>query len=98
MEPSYKQHTAVDDQAGIIVDVQVTTGEASEGRQLPKQIERIEAQTGIRIQTATADGAYAHSANFALLERGTPGPSSRRNRRPRGGPAPRAAIPVRRAS
>lgn len=72
MEPSYKQHTAVDDQAGVIVDVQVTTGEASEGRQLPQQIERIEAQTGTTIQTATADGAYAHSANFALLEaRGT---------------------------
>jgi transposase len=68
MEPSYKQHTAVDDRAGVIVDVQVTTGEASEGRQLPQQIESIEAQTGKMIQTITADGAYAHSANFALLE------------------------------
>lgn len=72
MEPSYKQHTAVDDRAGVIVDVQVTTGEASEGRQLPQQIERIEARTGTTIRTATADGAYAHSANFAMLEaRGT---------------------------
>ena len=72
MEPSYKQHTAVDDRAGVIVDVQVTTGEASEGRQLPRQIERIEAQTGMTIRTATADGAYAHSANYAMLEsRGT---------------------------
>lgn len=72
MEPCYKQHTAVDDRAGVIVDVEVTTGEASEGRQLPRQIERIEAQTGITIRTATADGAYAHSTNFAMLEtRGT---------------------------
>ena len=72
LEPSYKQHTAVDDRAGVIVDVQVTTGEASEGQQLPQQIERVEAQTGITIRSATADGAYAHSANFALLEtRGT---------------------------
>jgi transposase len=72
MEPSYKQHTAVDDKAGVIVDVHVTTGEASEGQQLGLQIERIEAQTGAVIRTATADGAYAHSANFAMLEaRGT---------------------------
>lgn len=34
MEPCYKQHTAVDDRAGVIVDVELTTGEASEGRQL----------------------------------------------------------------
>lgn len=68
MEPSYKQHTAVDDRAGVVVDVQVTTGEASEGRQLPQQIACIEAQTGRTIQTVTADGAYAHSANFAMLE------------------------------
>lgn len=68
MEPSYKQHTAVDDRAGVIVDVQVTTGEASEGRHLPKQIQSIEAQMGQSIRTITADGAYAHSANFALLE------------------------------
>ena len=30
MEPCYKQHTAVDDRAGVIVDVEVSTGEASE--------------------------------------------------------------------
>lgn len=72
MEPSYKQHTAVDDQAGVIVDVEVTTGEASEGRQLREQIERVEAHTGEKIHTLTADGAYAHGVNYALLEqRGT---------------------------
>ena len=41
LEPCYKQHTAVDDQAGIIVDVQVTTGEAHEGRELLEQILRV---------------------------------------------------------
>jgi len=72
MDPSYKQHTAVDDQAGVIVDVEVTTGEASEGRQLPQQIERVEAHTGKQIETLTADGAYGHGRNYALLEtRGT---------------------------
>jgi transposase len=43
MEPNYKQHTAVDDKAGVIVDIAVTTGESSEGKQLPEQIGRIEA-------------------------------------------------------
>ena len=72
MEPCYKQHTAVDDRAGVIVDVAVTTGETSEGKQLPEQLRRIEANTGKKIETVTADGAYGHAANYAALEeRGT---------------------------
>ena len=38
MEPSYKQHGAVDDKCGVIVDVEVTTGQTSEGSQLPKTL------------------------------------------------------------
>jgi len=68
LEPSYKQHTAVDDQAGVIVDVEVTTGEASEGAQLPEEIERIEENTGTVPAAVTADAAYAHSANYAHCE------------------------------
>jgi hypothetical protein len=60
MEPSFKQHTAVDDKAGVIVDVAVTTGEQSEGSQLLAQVERIEANTGRKIETLTADAGYAH--------------------------------------
>lgn len=72
MEPCYKQHTAVDDRAGVIVDVEVTTGEASEGLELPGQLARVEAQTGVPVQTVTADGAYAHGRNYEHLEqRGT---------------------------
>ena len=72
MEPSFKQHTAVDDKAGVVVDVDVTTGEANEGQQLPEQIDRIEANTGTSVRTATADGSYGHGSNFAMLEeRGT---------------------------
>ena len=72
MEPCYKQHTAVDDRAGVIVDVEVTTGEASEGLELPRQLARVEAQTGVPVQTVTADGAYAHGRNYEHLEqRGT---------------------------
>jgi len=68
MEPCYKQHAAVDDTCGVIVDVDVTTGEQSEGNQLPEQIERIESNTGKKIKTVSADSAYAHGRNFELLE------------------------------
>ena len=68
MEPSYKQHSAVDDKCGVIVDVDVTTGQQNEGNQLSEQIERIEDNTGKKIKTVSADSAYAHGMNFELLE------------------------------
>ena len=98
MEPSYKQHTAVDDRRGVVVDVEVTTGETSEGKQLPVQIERIEAQTGKRLKTVTADGAYAHPANYALLEsRGIEAiiPPQAENRHPRRIPLRRFKVDAR---
>jgi IS5 family transposase len=69
MEPSYKQHGAVDDVCGVIVDVDVTTGEASEGSQLPDQIKRIEENTGMKITTLAADAGYAHGKNYEHLEK-----------------------------
>jgi len=68
MEPSYKQHAAVDDKCGVIVDVDVTTGQQNEGNQLVEQIERIENNTGKKIKTVSADAAYAHGTNFEFLE------------------------------
>lgn len=68
LEPSYKQHTAVDDRVGVVVDVAVTTGEQNEGEQLLDQIARIEANLGQRITTVTADTAYAHGTNYEALE------------------------------
>ena len=68
LEPCYKQHTAVDDKAGVIVDVALTTGEANEGAQLPEQLDRIGANTGQPVETATADAAYAHSRNYMEAE------------------------------
>lgn len=68
MEPCYKQHTAVDDRAGVVVDVAVTTGEASEGAQLSAQLERIEANTQTKVETVTCDAGYAHGKNYTLLE------------------------------
>lgn len=68
MEPFYKQHGAVDDICGVIVDVDITTGQKSEGNQLPDQIERIESNTGKQIKTLSADAGYAHGRNYEHLE------------------------------
>ena len=69
LEPSFKQHTAVDDKAGVIVDVHVTTGEANEGKELLSQLERVtETVYGELPQAITADRGYASSDNYAALE------------------------------
>jgi len=68
MEPFYKQHGAVDDTCGVIVDVNVTTGQDSEGSQLPNQIKRIEENTGMEIKTLSADAGYAYGKNYQHLE------------------------------
>jgi len=69
MEPSYKQHTAVDDKCGVVVDAHVTTGEASEGKQLPDQIDRVEKLLDSELDTVTADSGYAHGQNYGELLR-----------------------------
>jgi hypothetical protein len=68
MEPSFKQNGAVDDLCGVVVDVEITTGEDNEGSQLPDQIKRIEENTGIEIKTLSADAGYAHGKNYQHLE------------------------------
>ncbi|NIM07258.1 MAG: IS1182 family transposase [Armatimonadetes bacterium] len=68
LEPSYKQHTAVDDKAGVIVDVEVTTGEANEGGELLKQVARAAGQTSRLPAAVTADAGYASSKNYQALE------------------------------
>ena len=68
MEPFFKQHTVVDDRCGVILDVATTTGELSEGKELLTQIERTEETTGRKVETVTADMAYAHTENYSQLE------------------------------
>jgi transposase len=68
MEASYKQHTAVDDKCGVILDVEATTGEENEGKKLIGQIESVEKLTGQKIKKVTADSGYAHGKNYKELE------------------------------
>ena len=67
-EPRYKQHTAVDDKCGVIVDIGVTTGKANEGVELIGQVERVEENTGKRPARITADAGYASGENYRRLE------------------------------
>ena len=68
LEPSYKQHGAVDAKSGVIVDVVVTTGEVNEGTELIDQLERVEANTGKSVTRVTADRGYSSGSNYAALE------------------------------
>lgn len=68
LEAAYKQHTAVDDQSGVILDVHITTGEENEGSELLPAIGRIEAVTGVPAETVTADAGYAYAKVYARLE------------------------------
>ena len=69
LEPTYKQHTTVDDRAGIVIDVDLTTGEINEGTKLIETIERVATMTGKPIKRVTADKGYAHGVNYGELER-----------------------------
>ena len=68
LSPCFKQHTVVDDKGGVMLDVAVTTGEASEGQELLAQLDRVEEQTGKKVQTVTADAGYGRAQNYAGLE------------------------------
>ena len=69
LEPSYKQHTAVDDVRGVILHVEVTTGEANEGGEIEGQADAVTATTGTAIKTITADQGYAYGKVYGALER-----------------------------
>jgi transposase len=69
LEPSYKQHTAVDDKVGVILNVAVTTGQTNEGEMIAPQVDEVEATTGIDIRTVTADAGYAYAKVYGALER-----------------------------
>ena len=68
-EPCYKQHTAVDDARGVVLDVAVTTGAVSESRMIEAQVDAVRETTRRAIGTVTADAGYAYAKVFGGLER-----------------------------
>jgi transposase len=69
LEPSYKQHAVVDDERGVVLDVEVTTGEANEGDHLLGRLDAAAGITGAAIAAVTADAGYAYAKVYAGLER-----------------------------
>lgn len=68
LEPSYKQHAVVDDVLGVVLDVEVTTGEVNEGQAILDRLDAVAAVTGSPVGTVTADAGYAYAKVFAGLE------------------------------
>ncbi len=69
LEPSYKQHTAVDDGSGVVPDVTVTTGEVNERNVIEDQVDEVRRISGKKIETVTADAGYAYGKACGGLER-----------------------------
>ncbi|MDE0000916.1 MAG: IS1182 family transposase [Rhodospirillaceae bacterium] len=69
LEPCYKQHTAVDDARGVVLDVAVTTGETNEGTMIEAQVDEVRAIAGREVATVTGDAGYAHAHVYGGLER-----------------------------
>jgi len=69
LTPSYKQHVAVDDQSGVILDVILTTGNINEGDKIISQIHRIEQMLPVKLKYVTADAGYAYGKVFAGFEK-----------------------------
>jgi transposase len=68
LEPAYKQHAVVDDVRGVVLDVEVTTGETNEGQVILDRLDATAATTGQAIRTATADAGYAYAKVYGGLE------------------------------
>ena len=69
LEPCYKQHTAVDDERGVVLDVAVTTGEVNEGDLIEAQVDAVQEIADRPISTVTADAGYAYAKIYGGLER-----------------------------
>ena len=69
LEPCYKQHTAVDDERGVVLDVAVTTGEVNEGDLIEAQVDEVRRISGREIGMVTADAGYAYAKVYGGLER-----------------------------
>jgi hypothetical protein len=58
----------VDGERGVILDVEVTTGEINEGQAILERLDAVVATTGVPIGAVTADAGYAYAKVFAGLE------------------------------
>jgi transposase len=68
LRPSYKQHTAVDDHVGVVVDIEIVTGEEHDTGRFRERIDAMATTLGRRPGWITADKAYGTGQVYAALE------------------------------
>ncbi len=68
LRPADKQHTAVDDLAGVVVDVEIVTGEEHDTGRFEARLDAIEDALGVAPGRITADTIYGVGRIYAVLE------------------------------
>lgn len=68
LRPAYKQHTAVDDREGVVVDVEIVTGEEHDTGRFGERLDAIEETLGRAPDRITADSVYGAGRIYAALE------------------------------
>jgi transposase len=68
LRPAYKQHTAVDDLAGVVVDIDIVTGEEHDTGRFEARLDAIEDTLGVAPGRITADTIYGVGRVYAALE------------------------------
>lgn len=68
-EPSYKHHAVVDDERGVVLDVEVTEGTLNEREMMESHLEAVGELWGCAPVMVTADSGYAYSKVYGALER-----------------------------
>jgi hypothetical protein len=68
--PSYKNHRALDDKAGVITAEKTTTGAVDEASELFELLERHERVTASKTKVAVAERRYGNTANLIALAQG----------------------------
>jgi transposase len=68
LRPAYKQHTAVDDLEGIVVDVEIVTGEEHDTGRFEARLDAIEETLGVTPGRITADTISGVGRVYAALE------------------------------
>ncbi len=68
LRPAYKQHTAVDDLAGVVVDVEIVTREEHDTGRFEEHLDAIEGTLGAPPERITADTIYGVGRAYAALE------------------------------
>ena len=77
LRPAYKQHTAVDDLAGVVVDVEIVTGQEHDTGRFEARLDAIEDTLGVTPDRITADTIYGVGGSARSLKTAGSKPSSR---------------------